>query len=451
VLNTLAEKFNVSNAVINLTLTSYMICQGLAPTIFGDLADMAGRRPAYIIGFTIYIGANIGIALCNSFAQILVFRCIQSTGSSSTIALGSGVVGDIATSSERGSWMGWAVTGPMISPAVGPVLGGILSQYLGWRSVFWFLVIIAVTFLIPFLIVFPETSRNVVGNGSVPPPLLNMSLLNYLASRQATQDSNNLTRSQSRESQRHARAMLAKQRKLRWPNPLNSMKMLAEKDMGILLFFNAIVFCSFYDVTASAPSQFSKIYGLNDLEVGLAFLPFGAGSVLAPSTSGRLLDWNYRRVARKAGIAIDRKRETDLNVFPIEKARIQVALPFVLLGNAAVLAYGWALEVETHLAVPLIMMFFVGWAYNIAFNGMSTMMVDFYPESPATAIAANNLVRCELGAGATAIVIYMIDTMGRGWCFTFVAGVVTALSPILLILLKWGPKWREERRLRQSS
>ena len=90
-----------------------MIFQGLAPTIMGDLADTAGRRPAYTLCFVIYIGANIGIALCKDYVSLLVLRCLQSTGCAATIALGSGVVADIATSSERGQWMGWATAGPV--------------------------------------------------------------------------------------------------------------------------------------------------------------------------------------------------------------------------------------------------------------------------------------------------------------------------------------------------
>lgn len=114
-LNALAADLHVSNSLINLTLTSYMIFQGIAPTIFGDLADSAGRRPAYLIGFTIYIAANIGIATQNSFAALFVLRCLQSTGSSATVALGSGVVADISTSAERGTYMGWATTGESTS------------------------------------------------------------------------------------------------------------------------------------------------------------------------------------------------------------------------------------------------------------------------------------------------------------------------------------------------
>ena len=105
-LNSLAKNYNVSDELISLTVTSYMIFQALAPTIYGDLADMAGRRPAYCIGFTIYIAANIGLALQDNYAALLVLRCLQSSGSSGTIAMGAGMVADVATSAERGSYMG---------------------------------------------------------------------------------------------------------------------------------------------------------------------------------------------------------------------------------------------------------------------------------------------------------------------------------------------------------
>ena len=79
---------------------------------------------------------------------------------------------------------------------------------------------------------------------------------------------------------------------------------------------------------------------------------------------------------------------------------------------------------------------------------MSTMLVDLYPSSPATATAANNLVRCLVGAAGTAVIIQMINGMGRGWCFTFIAAVIFFTSPLLWVELKWGPKWREQRRVR---
>lgn len=442
-LNSLARDFNVSSGVINLTLASYMIFQGLAPTIFGDLADMAGRRPAYIIGFVIYISACIGIALCDSYAALLVLRCLQSSGSSGTIALASGVVADIATSAERGVWMGWATSGPMIAPAIAPVLGGIFDQFLGWRWIFWFLAILACAFLIPLLITFPETGRNVVGNGSVSPQGWNMSLLNYLQTRKQS-NSQTLERTVSRST-------LQEMRTLRIPNPLNTLHIIKEKDVALLLFYNSIVYCAFYDVMASAPQLFEQIYGFDSLQIGLSFLPFGAGCFLAPTLTGRLMDWNFRRIAKRIGYHIQKGKANDLRTFPIERCRIEVALPLTFIGDAAILCYGWVMQVETNLAAPLILMFFQGLTLTGAFNALSVMLVDLYPLSPATATAANNLVRCTMGAGATVAVIYMIDAMGRGWCFTLIAGVVAALSPILWVLERWGPQWRETRRLRAGK
>lgn len=50
-----------------------------------------------------------------------------------------------------------------------------------------------------------------------------------------------------------------------------------------------------------------------------------------------------------------------------------------------------------------------------------------------------------MGGAGSALVILMIDGMGRGWCFTFVALVLLLLTPILLVLQKSGPRWRKAR------
>jgi multidrug resistance protein len=421
-----------------------MIAQGIAPAIMGDLADMVGRRPVYFVCFVVYIGACIGIALCQDYVSLLILRCLQSCGSAATIALGSGVVADIATSAERGMYMGYVTSGPMVAPALGPVLGGILAQFLGWRSIFWFLVILSACYLVPFLIAFPETCRNVVGNGSVKPQSWNRSLINYLHDKKAAK-APVLTRTVTRESVRLEEARLIKARKLRFPNPLKTLKMVFEKDTGLLLLYNSLVYTAFYDVTASMPYLFGKIYNFNDLQIGLCFIPFGVGCLIAPILGGRLLDWNFRRLAIKHGFPVDKKRATDLKDFPLEQARIQVTLPLVIIGDAALLCYGWVMQMETNLAAPLVLLFFIGLCLTGSFNCNSVMLVDLYPLSPSTATAANNLVRCFMGAGGTAIIIIMIESMGRGLCFTFIAGVVMLFSPILWVLRKYGQGWRNAR------
>ncbi|OQE42273.1 hypothetical protein PENCOP_c004G04398 [Penicillium coprophilum] len=437
-LNTLAKDLQVSNSLINLTLTSYMIFQGLSPMFIGDFADKAGRRPAYILCFTIYIAANIGLALQNNYAALFVLRCLQSAGSSTTIALSSGVVSDVATASQRGSYIGFVTAGSLMGPSVGPVIGGLLSQYLGWRAIFWFLTIFAAAFMVPFLVFFPETARGIVGNGSLPPQKWNMSLISYLESRKA------------REEGAISTAITSKQ-KLKFPNPFQTLAIVFQKDTSLILFCNAILFAGFYDVSASIPSIFNDLYGLDDLQVGLCYIPFGLGATIASIVNGKFLDFNYRRLAKQLNFPLTKNRETDLRNFPIEKARLQLAFPLLVLGSISVLAFGWFLNYGIHLAAPTCILFLMGLTLTGAFNTISTLLVDLYPTQAAKATAANNFGRCLLGAGATALIDPMLSTMGRGWCFTFIALVMMATTPLLLIVIQKGPDWREERRLKEEA
>lgn len=160
------------------------------------------------------------------------------------------------------------------------------------------------------------------------------------------------------------------------------------------------------------------------------------------------MDRNYERVARNAGFRIDLARGDDMQNFPIEKARVQIIIIPLYLGIAAILCWGWVLERNAPLAAPLVLSFLIGLCLTGSFNVMSTMLVDLYPLSPATATAANNLVRCFMGAAGTAVIIQMIDSMGRGWCFSFIAAVLAFTSPLLWAELRWGPHWREQRRVR---
>ncbi|KAL4940593.1 hypothetical protein BDV06DRAFT_196341 [Aspergillus oleicola] len=432
-LNSISDDLGVTSALINLTLTSYMIFQGLAPMFVGDFADRAGRRPAYLVCFLIYIAANIGLALQDNFAALFVLRCLQSAGSSTTIALSAGVVSDIAIAAERGSYMGFVTAGSLLGPAMGPVIGGLLSQFLGWRSVFWFLTIFAGAFMIPFVLFFPETARAIVGNGSVRPPKWNMPFIDWFKSRKAPPPED------------------FDRPKLRFPNPIRTLSIVFQKDISIILFSNALLFAGFYDVSASLPSIYNDLYGLDDLEIGLCYLPFGVGATVASVVTGKLLDFNYRRLAKRLNISLSETRARNLTHFPIEKARLQVALPLLALGTFTIIAFGWCLHFGVHVAAPTTILFFMGLFLTGSFNTVATLLVDFYPLNAAAATASNNLVRCLLGAGATALIDPMLEAMGRGWCFTFIALVMLATAPLLGVVIWKGPRWRKERQAKIDS
>lgn len=155
-LTPIANDYHRSLSDINFTVTVYQIMQALAPLFFGDLSDQIGRRPVYVLTFAIYLAANIGLALQNSYAALMVLRALQSTGSSATVAIGNAVIADLTTASERGGYVTAVQSSIMFAPALAPVLGGILTQYLGWRSTFWFLAIAAGVFVVIYIPFVPE-------------------------------------------------------------------------------------------------------------------------------------------------------------------------------------------------------------------------------------------------------------------------------------------------------
>lgn len=271
VMPTLVKSYHLTPALVNLTITTYMILQGLAPSFIGTFADTCGRRPAYIIAFAVYTAANIGLALQNSFVALLLLRCLQSAGSSGTVSFGYGVIADIATSAERGKYMGPMAAGVMIAPALGPVIGGVLSEFLGWRSVFWFLAIISGTYLIVYIIAVPETARSIVGDGRYPPrPYWRLSFLQYLSDRdmrRMVRNSSYLGPYPPRRADRYSVSP-----KLSFPNPFDCFVILLEKDALIVIFYVGLVMFANIALLTSTPSLFGTVYGFNDLQIGLCFL-----------------------------------------------------------------------------------------------------------------------------------------------------------------------------------
>ena len=273
----IAHDYHTTTGRINLTITTYMILQGLAPTLIGTFGDTTGRRPAYILTFTIYFAANIGLAMQKSYAALLVLRCLQSAGSSGTIALGYGVISDVATPAERGKYLGPAAAGIMLAPAIGPTIGGLLAQYLGWRSIFWFLAIISGSYLVVYALFMPETARNVVGDGSISPSeWWLMSPFQFWNARRekkiAIREGKSVEMAEKEKKAQILAQELAKKRKSRFPNPLTSIVILREKDACIIICFIALAMFVMMSQLASLPTLFGEVYGFSTFKIGLCYL-----------------------------------------------------------------------------------------------------------------------------------------------------------------------------------
>lgn len=218
--------------------------------------------------------------------------------------------------------------------------------------------------------------------------------------------------------------------------------MLMERETGLLLFTSSIIFAGFYSLAAAMPSQLRHHYHLDETKVGLMYLPLALGCIAAAFIVGPMINRSYKRYCDKTGFAYDRTRQTDLSVFLIERARLEVGFPLMILAACALVAWGWAMQARAHIAVICVLTVIVGMGLIGFSNTNNMLLVDLHPGKAGAAVAANNLTRCLLGAGATAAIVPMIRVIGIGWAFTIIGGLYFICIPPLILIMVRGMKWR---------
>ncbi|HEX9445350.1 MAG TPA: MFS transporter [Candidatus Binatia bacterium] len=136
-LPTLTETFHTNLTTIQWTVLIYdLILVGLVITM-GRLGDLLGRRRIYTAGFLIFILASALCGICQSPAQLIAFRALQSMGGSMIIANGRAIASLAFPQNERGKALGVISMAFHVGFLAGPTLGGFLIDAVGWRWIFY--------------------------------------------------------------------------------------------------------------------------------------------------------------------------------------------------------------------------------------------------------------------------------------------------------------------------
>ncbi|KAF4500382.1 multidrug transporter [Fusarium agapanthi] len=428
-LPTIAHDLDVSIEMINFTVTSYLILQGLAPSLWGPISDVKGRRVAYSLTLIVFLGACIGLAEAQNYATMVVLRGVQSTGSASTIAIGSGVIGDTTTRDNRGGLMGIFQAGLLVPVAVGPIIGGALAGSLGWRSIFWFLTIYSGVFLVLLVLLLPETLRSIVGNGSRKPSKL--------------PKSNGITtRIYTTSGKKHI-------------DITGPFRTLISKQAAPIIVFLAVYYAVWQMGITAMSSLFEDKYGLTETQIGLTFIANGVGSMVGTLITGKILNIDYRRFKARHHVRISSSDTGDgvepantqkrqQNDFPLETTRLRLVPLFSLLQCASILLFGWTIQYtpRVHIAVPIVSTFITGWSAVSMQSLIMTYLVDLFHARSAAASASLNLARCLFAAGGTSFVMPMINSIGVGLAFTVCVAVQGVAVVSLAVQWKFGAKWR---------
>jgi EmrB/QacA subfamily drug resistance transporter len=134
---TIQRELHIEPSLYTWITTAYLVASTVLVPIWGKLSDMFGRRRVLLAGIGIFLVGSVLCGVSQSAAQLIFFRAIQGIGSASLFTSALAVIADLFPPAERGKYQGFfgAVFG--LSSVVGPLLGGFITDTLGWHWIFF--------------------------------------------------------------------------------------------------------------------------------------------------------------------------------------------------------------------------------------------------------------------------------------------------------------------------
>ncbi len=117
--------------------SAYLVTSTVTVPVWGKLSDLYGRRLLYQIGIAVFLIGSVLSGLSGSMTQLIIFRAIQGLGAGALVPLGMTIIGDIFTLEERAKMQAYFSGVWGLSSVIGPFIGGIITDQLSWRWVFY--------------------------------------------------------------------------------------------------------------------------------------------------------------------------------------------------------------------------------------------------------------------------------------------------------------------------
>ncbi|MCK5622783.1 MAG: multidrug effflux MFS transporter [Alphaproteobacteria bacterium] len=136
----LAAEFQVTPGLVQQSFTIFVVGFAVAQLVYGPMSDRFGRRPVLVGGLMLYIAASLACALSASIDEFLAARLAQGLGACVGPVVVRAIVRDRFERADAVRAFAFIGTAIAVAPAVGPLIGGFLEVWFGWRSAFLFLV-----------------------------------------------------------------------------------------------------------------------------------------------------------------------------------------------------------------------------------------------------------------------------------------------------------------------
>jgi len=139
------------------SLTAYMLPFATMMLLHGAISDTLGRKRVILVGLALYILASLFCALAPNIHVLLIGRALQGMSAGVGVIVGRAIVRDVLDGPPAQRLMSHVAMVFALGPAIAPILGGALTAWLGWRAIFFFLVLLACAQMVMAFRMLPET------------------------------------------------------------------------------------------------------------------------------------------------------------------------------------------------------------------------------------------------------------------------------------------------------
>jgi hypothetical protein len=406
--------------------------EAAGPLLIAPLSEMFGRWPLINICTILLAMATMLSAVSQTTVVLITSRALTGMAVATNV-LSPAIVGDMFAPEQRGTAMSLMMLAPLVGGAVGPAFSGATSQSLGWRSVLWVSVALASFCELLHLISFRETYKVTI---------LRRRGARLVNRAKTTSTVGELTKSLGLDRDRAGLGTSM----MRPAAVLFSSGVLAA-----LSLFGSVVFSYFYLVAVTLPSILQDLYGLSPAATGCSFFANGKTGNSHRITTCKLANLSLQALGSLIGILLCNVSVDHIYI----KLRVanngvglpEYRLPISIIGSftlaPAVILYGWCAEYRLPLSLFMLSVVWIRVSLMLAFLPIMAYVVDACGLYSASALTGVIVIRCLAGAFLPLLTTLLIENTGYGWGFTSFGALSLTLTLVPLLILRYGPIWRQ--------
>jgi len=437
-------EFGNTRIISTLGLSLFVLGLALGPMLFGPLSEFYGRRPIYLVAWTVYLIWIIPQAVAPNIATVLACRFLDGFAGSTFLAVSGGTVSDLFSREELQWPMAVFSVAPFTGPCIGPLIGGFINQNTPiWRWTFYVLLIW--TFVIEVAIVsfVPETFHPVLLRKKAKKVRQETGDNRWHAPTEQIRDGNDKDGGSS-SSPPHAPTDFRSVSHAIGLSLQRPIQLLIFEPMCICLCtFTAILLGILYLFFGAFPLVFGTVYGFTLDQIGLSFLGMGIGLII-----GTLTDPIWAKV--RAGLSRKLSAETGVEGASEPEFRLPPAMLGSLCVPTGLFIFAWTSIPSVHWIVPMLGSLIFGFGTCLVFTSVFTFLVDAYPDYAASAMAANTFSRCLFATAFPLFGTQMYHALGIQWASSLVAFLTLAMVPFPFLFFKYGKQLRQRSRFARA-